>query len=99
MKEFVLAGAAVALSAAAFLAAPAPAFAASADEQVSLCAAAADAQGIAATDAYRAKFMKSKGGAVQTVTIKLVPEAGESESITAECKIKRGEVIGVTVKA
>ena len=99
MKEFVLAGAAVALSAAAFVSMPAPAFAASFDEQVALCAAAADEQGIAAADAYRAKFVKSKGGGVQTVTIKLVPEAGETESITAECKIKRGEVIGVTVKA
>lgn len=99
MKEMFLAGVAVAISAAAFAVAPAPAYAASADEQVSLCAAAADAQGIASVEDYRAKFMKSKGAAVTTVTIKLVPAAGESEAITAECKIKRGEVIGVTVKA
>lgn len=99
MKEMFLGGVFALAMTAAFVAAPATAFAASADEEVSLCAAAADANGIAAADAYRAKFIKSRGGAKKTVTIKLVPASGEAETITAECEIKRGEVLGVAVKA
>ncbi|GAB4527891.1 MAG: hypothetical protein Kow00133_16760 [Amphiplicatus sp.] len=76
----------------------APALATSVDDQVALCAAALDAEGIAAADAYRARFVKSRGGAAKTVRVKMIP-LGEGESITAECKIKRGEVTDVSVKA
>lgn len=76
-----------------------PAFASSeANAQVNLCAAALDAQGVAAAGDYDARFQKSKGSAVKTVTIKLIPIAGGA-SIVAECQIKRGEVIEAIVKA
>jgi len=99
MKEMFLAGVFALASTAAIFALPATAFAADVSGQVALCAAAADAEGIAAADAYRAKFLKSKGGAVTTVTIKLVPIADDAGTITAECRIKRGEVIDVAAKA
>lgn len=99
MKEMLLAGAFAIVSTIAIFALPTAAFAADADGEVALCAAAADAEGIAAIDDYRAKFLKSKGGAVKTVTILLVPAVGDDASITAQCKIKRGEVIDVAVKA
>lgn len=87
----------VALSAAA-MGLTAPALATSVDQQVALCAAALDAEGIAAADAYRARFVKSRGGAAKTVQVKMIP-IGEGESITAECRIRRGEVTDVSVKA
>lgn len=99
MKETLFAGLFAAISMIAVFAAPTAAVAADADAEVALCAAAADAQGIAAAQDYRAKFLKSKGGAVKTITIKLVPAAGDAASITAECKIKRGEVLDIAVKA
>lgn len=99
MKEMFLAGVFALVSTAAIFATPTLAFASSTSEQVALCASAADAEGIAAIDDHRAKFLKSKGGAVKTVTIKLVPLAGDSDSITAQCRIKRGEVLEVGVKA
>lgn len=99
MKEMFLAGVFALVSTAAIFAAPTVAFASSADDQVALCASAADAEGIAAAADYRAKFLKSKGGAVKTVTIKLVPFTDDADSITAQCRIKRGEVIEVGVKA
>lgn len=74
-----------------------PAFAADVSQQVSKCASALDAQGLAASDAYRAKFVKSKGGTTQIVTLKLVPLA-TGESLTAECTIKRGEVTDAAIK-
>lgn len=97
MRSVVVSGA-IALAAAATLAVPSLAFAASADEQVALCAAALDAKGVASVEQYRAKFVKSKGAAVKTVTVKLVPIAEGVEPITAKCQIKRGEVVDASVE-
>ena len=69
------------------------------DRQTALCAAAADAEGIAAAADYRAKFQKSKGAATKTVTVELIPVSGGADAIVAECQIRRGEVIEVAVKA
>lgn len=69
------------------------------DDQTAMCAAAADAQGIAAASDYRAKFQKSKGASTKTVTVELIPMVAGVEVIVAECQIKRGEVVGVVVKA
>lgn len=99
MREMFMAGVFALVSTVAILALPGLAFAADADTQVALCAAAADAQGVASADDYRAKFLKSKGGAVKTVTIKLIPIADSADAITAQCRIKRGEVIDFAVKA
>ncbi len=75
-----------------------PAFAGEREDQVTLCASAIDAQGLAKAGDYRAKFVKAKGGAAQTVTIKLIPNA-EGPSITGECLIKKGEVTNATIQS
>jgi len=75
-----------------------PALAATAVEEASLCAAAAEAQGIASLDEYSAKFIKSRGAATKQVVIELISyESGDV--LTAQCKIKRGEVAEVELKA
>ena len=75
-----------------------PAQAASTQEYLSLCAAAFDASGAAPAADYRAKFVKSKGGGVKTVTIELIPNGG-GETLSGVCRIKRGEVIEAEVEA
>lgn len=97
MREIVFASL-LAVSPLAF-AASAPAFASGEVAQVELCAAALDAQGLAASSDYRAKFIKSKGGATKTVTVELIPMVNGADVKTAECQIKGGEVTGVAVKA
>jgi hypothetical protein len=74
------------------------AFAASVDEHVALCAAALDANGSAKADEYRAKFHRMSGASVTTLTLRLTPIAG-GEAKTAQCKIKRGEVVEAVVQA
>lgn len=96
MKKFVFAGV---FAAAALMAAPGAFAAQTENDQVSLCAAAFAADGTAPADQYRAKFVKSKGSAVKTVTIRLVPTESEGDAKTAECKIQRGEVVSKEVKA
>ena len=93
MENLVVLGA-VSLAAAAF----SPAFAASSNEQVEMCAAALQSKGTTAAVDYRAKFKKSRGGSTKTVTIELVPTSG-GEKLTGVCKIKSGEVIEAGIKA
>lgn len=78
--------------------AAAPAFAGERETQLERCAAALDAQGLAKAGDYRAKFVKAKGGSVQTIVMKLIPNAG-GPSLEAECLIKRGEVTSAQLKA
>lgn len=99
MRQYLTSGVFALVSAAFILAVPATAFAASVDEEVALCAAALDAEGVAPADQYRAKFVKSKGAAVKTVTVKLVPIADGVEALEAKCRIKRGQVIDASVEA
>lgn len=73
-----------------------PAAAASAQQQIAMCTDALDEQGLAPAGDYRSKFVKSKGGAVKTVTIKIYAE-GTPGSLTAKCKIKGGEVIAADI--
>ncbi|MCA8888597.1 MAG: hypothetical protein KDA46_07205 [Parvularculaceae bacterium] len=75
-----------------------PAFAADAAGQVSLCAAALDAEGLAPQADYRAKFVKSKGASTQRVVLRLIPVA-DGAALDAECTIKRGEVLTATIKS
>ena len=72
---------------------------ASTQEQVSLCAQELDARGVASLSDYRAKFKGVRGGGTKQVTLKLVPLEKGAEDIMATCKIKRGEVIDVSVKS
>jgi hypothetical protein len=99
MREILLAGVFGVAFTAAIAAQPSTAFASETGDQVALCAAALDAKGIAAADDYRAKFLKTKGGALKTVTVKMVPVSDGAAAIEAECQIRSGEVIDVTVKA
>lgn len=75
-----------------------PASAATPAEEVALCAAAADAEGLAPASGYRPKFIDSRGGALKRVTIELVPY-DRGDVLTAECRIRRGEVVEVALKA
>jgi len=88
----------IAFAASALVLSAAPAFAGEREDQVTLCASALDAQGLAKADDYRAKFVKAKGGAAQTVTIKLIPNA-EGPTMTGECLIKKGEVTTATIQS
>lgn len=87
-----------AVAASALVLSAAPAFAGEREAQVDLCAAALDTQGLAKQGDYRAKFVKAKGGAAQTVTIKLIPN-GEGPTMTAECLIKKGEVTEAAIQS
>ena len=98
MKALLTAFAASALALAAAPLLATPAFAGERENQVSLCASALDAQGLAKQDDYRAKFVKAKGGAAQTVTIKLIPNA-EGPTMTGECLIKKGEVTEAAIQS
>lgn len=86
----------IALAASTIALATVPALAGEREDQLSLCASALDEQGLAALDAYRTKFVKAKGGALQKIIVKLVPLA-DGPSLTAECLIKRGEVTSATI--
>lgn len=97
MREVLFAAAFAIVTAVGFVALPAAAFASETDD-VARCAAALDANGVADADAYRAKFVKSKGAQVRRIELLLVPNAG-GESISAICEIKKGEVISAAAKA
>ena len=74
--------------------ASAPASAADWSEKISLCAAAVEAEGLAEVENYRVKF---SSGASRKLTIKLIPNE-DGETLTAECRMRRGEVSSVTLK-
>ncbi len=87
--------AAIALSAASFAAMPA--HAGDWAKSVDACAAAAEAEGVVTAGAYRAKFLAGSGASVKTLSIELTPDNGDA--VTAQCKIRRGEVTEFAVKA
>ena len=64
-------------------------------EKISLCAAAVQEEGLADVENYRVKFA---GGASRKVSIELIPNDG-GETLEAECRIRRGEVSSVELKA
>lgn len=70
-------------------------FAADWSEKISLCAAAVQAEGLAEVEDYRVKFA---GGASRKLTIELIPNDG-GETLEAVCRIRRGEVSSVELKA
>jgi len=96
MKEILVAGAIAAL---ATFVITSPSTAASLSEDVALCASALNDKGIAAADAFRPKFLKFRGAAVRKVTVLMIPTGDGAQSIEAECAIKKGEVVDVTVKS
>ena len=97
MRETFFAAIFAVASTIAIFALPGAAFAASAGDQMTLCAAAADEEGIAGPD-YRVKFVKSRGGSVKKVVLKFIPADGGA-AITANCRIENGEVTELAVKS
>lgn len=89
MKNLAFAGIAA-------LALAGPAFAASTSDQISLCASALDAQGLAPADAFKTEFVSVRGASLRTIVMKLIPRAEGAEQL-AECRIRRGEVIGAAI--
>ncbi|WP_411816160.1 hypothetical protein [Hyphococcus sp. DH-69] len=85
----------LALSSALFVAAPA--FAGDWTETVGLCAAAAEAEGAVAADEYRAKFLYGSGASTKKVAIEMT--ANDGNVVKAECKIRRGKVTSIDIKA
>ncbi len=77
------------------LCAAAPALANDWSEKIQLCAAAVQDEGLAEIENYRVKFA---GGASRRVTIELIPN-DEGEKLEAECRLRRGEVSSVELKA
>lgn len=75
--------------------AAAPALSADWSEKMDLCAAAVEKEGLAEVENYSVKFA---GGASRKLTIKLIPN-GEGEALEAECRMRRGEVSSVELKA
>lgn len=75
--------------------AAAPVLAADWSEKIDLCAAAVQAEGLAEVENYRVKFA---GGASRKVMIELIPDNG-GDTLEAECRIRRGEVSSVELKA
>lgn len=73
-----------------------PAGATNWNEQINLCAAAVDAEGLANVSDYNVKFGGAAGS--KRLEIKLIPNAG-GDTLIAECRIRRGEVTSVTLKA
>ncbi len=67
-------------------------------ENVALCVAALDSQGIASSADYAPKFKGSRGGGLKKVTLLLTPLSGDGDRIEAICSIKRGEVVDIAVK-
>lgn len=77
----------------------APASAADLDDQLNLCAAAAQAEGLTAADVeYRVKFISIKGGSAKTLEVELIPSDGGA-AIPATCKLRRGKVTEVALTA
>ena len=62
-----------------------------------LCAAAISDAGIANSEDYKVKFISGGGGATKRVLVKLISK-NDGEDITAECRIRRGEVSDIDVK-
>lgn len=69
----------------------------SSKQQVEMCAGALASNGSTAAAEYRAKFKKSRGGSVKTLTIDLVPLSG-GEKLTGICKIKGGKITEAAIK-
>lgn len=86
-----------ALAASTALIATSAAFAANWDENVSLCATAAEKEGLVAAGEYRAKFVRGGGGRTKTISIELIPHDGDA--MEAVCKIRSGEVSEIRLEA
>jgi len=76
----------------------ASASAASLSEQISLCKAAIADEGLVDVNDYRAEFVRVRGASAKRLTIELIPRS-EGEEMTAECKIRRGEVQKVELES
>ncbi len=67
------------------------------DEAKAICADAIAAEAGLNGAAYSAKLEKARDGATKRVTVRVTPEGGAA--VVGECRIKRGEVVDVTLEA
>lgn len=67
------------------------------DEAKAVCADAIATEAGLNGQAFAAKLEKARDGGTQRVTVKLTPESGPT--VTGECKVRRGEVVSVDLKA
>lgn len=67
------------------------------DEAKAVCADAVAAEAGLNGQTFAAKLEKARDGGTQRVTVKLTPESGAA--VTGECKVRRGEVVSVELKA
>ncbi|MEX6632119.1 hypothetical protein [Hyphococcus lacteus] len=74
-----------------------PAFAGDWTETVDLCAAAAEAEGAVTANEYRSKFLYGSGASTKKVAIEMTSANGDV--VKAECKIRRGKVTSIDIKA
>lgn len=88
---------AFALTGGLLLAIAAPALAGTWDEAKAVCADAIAAEAGLADGAYDARLEKVRDGATKRLTVKLTPADGAA--VIGECRIKRGEVVEVALKA
>ena len=73
--------------------------AASTQEQIAMCADALDERGVAARGDYKPRFKSISGGGAKKLVLEMEPTVEGDESVVAVCKIKRGKVTEVMVKA
>ncbi|GJL93604.1 MAG: hypothetical protein DHS20C05_00090 [Hyphococcus sp.] len=73
-----------------------PAHATDWSEQMNVCAAAVQSEGLAAEGEYLVTFVDARGSRVKRLTIELTPDDG-GDTMTATCNIKRGEVTEVVL--
>ena len=73
--------------------------AASTQDQIVMCADALDERGVAARGDYTPRFKSISGGGAKKLVLEMEPNAEDGESVVAVCKIKRGKVTEVMVKA
>lgn len=72
--------------------------AAYAGTQEDMAACLAEIEASSTADDYRAKFKGVRGGGMKTMTFKLTSISGGDDAV-AVCKVKRGKVVDVSIKA
>lgn len=75
----------------------APAFAGAWDEEQAACASAIAAEAGVESSAYDVKLAKARDGRTKRLTVEL--SASGQPTIVGECRVRRGEVVDVTLDA
>ncbi|MEO0398582.1 MAG: hypothetical protein AAF224_04065 [Pseudomonadota bacterium] len=68
-------------------------------DQIAMCLAALDEGGEVNTSDYEPRFKGVRGGGLKRLSLELAPVVDGGDTLEAECKIRRGEVVDIEVKA